>query len=223
VKEEKQPEVKMENLPQEIVDISGLPLEEVESKTSGDYLAVFYSGDGGWAGIDKSIAGGLADAGISVVGVSSLKYFWNEKSLKEVGEDLQSIIAHYSKKFNRKKVMLIGYSFGADTLTHTYNQLPETVKEMVSSLILLGPGLNAKFVFNIGDWLSSSSSGKYEILPELSKVKNTKVLCIYGEEESESLCPKTKDLKFVETFEMSGGHHFGGDYEKIVQRILKEL
>jgi len=62
--------------------VDDLPLVEVPA-TSGspatDLLAVLVTGDGGWAGIDKSIGRYLSERGIPVIGVDSLRYFWRRR------------------------------------------------------------------------------------------------------------------------------------------------
>jgi type IV secretory pathway VirJ component len=40
-------------------------------------MAVMYSGDGGWVGLDRDVAAVLAKAGVPVVGIDSLSYFWS--------------------------------------------------------------------------------------------------------------------------------------------------
>jgi len=43
-------------------------------------LAIVLSGDGGWRDLDQTVARALQDAGVSVVGIDSLRYFWRRKS-----------------------------------------------------------------------------------------------------------------------------------------------
>jgi type IV secretory pathway VirJ component len=63
--------------PQELKD---LPLFEIPAQKPGDTLAVFLTGDGGWAQLDRSVAALLAQKGVAVVGLSSLKYFWHART-----------------------------------------------------------------------------------------------------------------------------------------------
>ncbi len=48
----------------------------------------------------------------------------------------------------------------------------------------------------------------------------TRVLCIYGEEATESLC-KGINRSLAEAVPMKGAHHFGGKYEEIAKIILQ--
>src|SRR5690242_4935765 len=63
--------------------ISDLPLIEVRPEHASDRLAVFFSGDGGWTSIDQRVSARLAVAGVPVVGVNSLRYFWRKRSPEE--------------------------------------------------------------------------------------------------------------------------------------------
>jgi type IV secretory pathway VirJ component len=56
--------------------LTNLPLIELAAHGPGsDRMAVFWSGDGGWADLDQAICAGLSHRGVPVVGVNSLKYF----------------------------------------------------------------------------------------------------------------------------------------------------
>jgi type IV secretory pathway VirJ component len=45
------------------------------------------------------------------------------------------------------------------------------------------------------------------------------VLCIYGEDEHDSLCPKLDPGKF-NIVRVKGGHHFDGNYAALADHIL---
>ena len=49
----------------------------------------------------------------------------------------------------------------------------------------------------------------------------TPVLCIYGEGDNDSLCPKLDPGK-VRIVMMKGGHHFDGDYAGLAREILAQ-
>jgi len=56
-------------------------------------------------------------------------------------------------------------------------------------------------------------------LPEIERITGTPVLCIYGADESDSLCPKLDPKKFA-VVKLKGGHHFDGDYANLARQIL---
>jgi type IV secretory pathway VirJ component len=204
-----------------VASVAGLPLVEVPAKgQGGKMLAVIISGDGGWAGIDKDVSGALAAQGIPVVGWNSLKYFWSPKSPEIGGKDLDRILRHYMAVWNKQEALLIGYSFGADVAPFFANRLPADLLEKVRLVALLGPGKIADFEFHVTDWLGGGDKGQ-PILPEVKKLAgHPPVLCLYGSEEKDSLCPQvTPALGKAQV--LPGAHHFGGDYDALAALILK--
>jgi len=119
--------------------LQDLPLVEVlASRPSRDVLAVILSGDGGWAGIDREIADVLAKKNVPVVGLNSLRYFWQSKTPKNAAADLERILKAYMALWNKDKVVLIGYSLGADVLPFMANRLPSELLSRLFPSILMG-------------------------------------------------------------------------------------
>ena len=133
---------------------AGLPIVEVPAQAAGDTLAVLISGDGGWAGIDKAVAAALAEQGIAVVGVDSLRYFWKERTPESTAADIDRILRHYLEAWDKKDVVLIGYSQGADILPFVVNRLPAHTRSRVRLAAMLGLGERATFEFHLANWLS---------------------------------------------------------------------
>ncbi len=205
-------------------DISDLPLIEVPPKQwRQDLLAVILSGDGGWASIDRSLGNTLADRGIGVVGFNSLKYFWKRRTPEEAGRDLERLLRYYLKIWKKPRAMLIGYSLGADVLPFMANRLAPEVAEKIQLIGLLGPSRTVDFEFHIVEWLGwSRKKNALPLLPEVEKLRGKKILCFFGANESDSLCHLLEPGLAI-CIRLGGGHHFGGDYESIAARILKEL
>jgi type IV secretory pathway VirJ component len=205
-----------------LVDVGDLPLVEVPARGQPtDILAVVISGDGGWAGIDRQLGNTLADHGISVVGLNSLDYFWKKKTPEIAGRDLERILRHYLAAWGKSKVLLIGYSRGAEVLPFMADRLAPDLFSRVTLLALLGPTARVEFEFHVGDWLGGGD-GKNElpVRPEIEKLTGSRILCFYGEEERDSLCPELP-TSLVTAVQLKGAHHFGGDYGTIAEAILK--
>ena len=79
-------------------------------------MAIILTGDGGWAGLDKSLAAGFAARGIPSIGWNSLRYYWTPRTPDGAAADLARIIRHYMPEWMAKRVILVGYWFGADVL-----------------------------------------------------------------------------------------------------------
>jgi type IV secretory pathway VirJ component len=203
--------------------VNDLPLVEVPAKAgaASALMAVVISGDGGWAGLDKEVAGALSTKGIPVVGVNSLQYFWSARTPAGIAKDLERILRHYMAAWNRQEVLLIGYSLGADVLPFAASRLPADVLGRVKVIALLGPSTKAAFEFHVTDWLGGGSDGQ-PVLPEVKKLGGRPpILCLHGSKESDSLCPSLTAAQ-GRSVELPGAHHFGGDYEAVANLILKE-
>ena len=206
--------------------LRGLPLVELPSVSPGPWLAVIYSGDGGWRDLDKTIGEILARQGTPVVGVDSLRYFWRAKTPEQVASDLAALIAHYGNRWGTRRVVLVGYSFGAGIVPFAVNRLPEAQRATVGQLSLLGLGERAPFEFRLSGWLDTLGGDPYAdaplVLPELEHIDPAMIQCFYGEDETDSLC-RSPALAGVERIVTAGGHHFDGDYPALARRILDGL
>ncbi|MBZ9558792.1 MULTISPECIES: virulence factor [unclassified Modicisalibacter] len=200
--------------------LATLPLTELPVAGKGDLMAVIWSGDGGWRDLDKTIGEDLQRQGIPVVGVDSLRYFWHEKTPDRIATDLAAILRHYRAAWGRSRVILVGYSFGADIMPFAVNRLPDDVKRHIVRISLLGVARDATFGIHVADkLLGHSSQDARPLLPEVSRLDLGKVQCFYGEEESDSACPSAV-FDSAERIETRGGHHFDGDYAALARRIL---
>jgi type IV secretory pathway VirJ component len=201
--------------------VDDLPLVEVPAKQpAGDLLAVMVSGDGGWAGIDHDVANVLASKGVPVVGLNSLQYFWSARTPDGAAADLQRIARHYLGAWGKQQLLLVGYSLGADVLPFMAGRLPPDLLGRVRLIALLGPSRMTSFEFHLTDWLGGSGGGDRPVLPEVAKLRGRPLLCLYGQEEKDSLCTEIGGLGKAVALE--GSHHFGGDYAALADRILRE-
>jgi type IV secretory pathway VirJ component len=201
--------------------LGDLPVVEVPAQPNApaaDTFAIIMSGDGGWAGLDQDIAAALSAKGIPTVGLDSLRYYWTARTPEGLASDTDRLIRYYLAHFGKKRVLLIGYSQGADVLPFAVNRLPQSAKSLVALTAILGMSEHALFEFHVSSWISDDNSGP-ETLPEVNRISGMPVLCIYGEDEHDSLCPKLDPKKF-NIVKVKGGHHFDGDYLGLADRIL---
>lgn len=204
--------------------LDDLPLVDLTAAATGagteDYLAVVISGDGGWADIDRDIGDALSNQGIPVVGWDSLHYFWARRTPERAGLDLTRVLERYLSRRPTRQLLLIGYSLGADVLPFMVNRLPEGMKNRVALVALLGISPSMDFEFRITDWLPGKRApAPYPTRPEVDRLAPLKVLCVYGKNEKDSLCPQLIGGS-VTVRRLPGGHHFDGDYRKLTRIIL---
>ena len=208
-----------------VQSLEDLPLVEVPAKgVERDILAVLVTGDGGWAVADRGLSRELAAAGVSVVGLNSLKYFWTKRTPDEAASDLARILRHYLSFWNKKRAVLIGYSLGADVLPFMMNRLPEDLQAAVRTIVLMGPSASVEFEFHVLDWLGRSSArNSFPVVPEIQKIRpNVAILCVYGEKDEAQICGAL-DPGRAKPVEIPGGHRLGGGYGPVAAAILESL
>ena len=206
--------------------VADLPLIEVPASGGGprdDRLAIIISGDGGWASLDRDVGEAIAARGIAVVGWNSLQYFWNSRTPEAAGADLTRVIRYYLGAWDKRRVLLVGYSRGAEVLPFMAARLPDDLRRAVAEIALIAPGRDANFTFHAADLLFAlHHKDDLPVGPELTRLQGLRVLCLYGADDSDSLCrdPGRSGLRVIE---LPGGHHFGGRYEDLAGIILKGL
>ena len=195
-----------------------LPLILVPA-TSGtsDTAVVLVSGDGGWAAIDKGISKVFAANGMPVTGLDALKYFWTKRTPDEASRDLERII----ESTRKPRVVLAGYSRGADVLPAMISRLPAATRARIRLIALLGPSPKVEFEFHIADWLRSSSKG-LPVKPEVDKLTAEHILCLAGEDDRDSLCPQLRGAN-IDVVILKGSHHFDGNYERLGRIVLEHV
>jgi type IV secretory pathway VirJ component len=207
-----------------VISLSDLPI--VERPASGikkEYLALLLTGDGGYGETDRGISNGLAENGIQTVVLNSLHYFWKKRTPQETAKDVERILQYYLATSNNDKIILIGYSFGADVLPFVFNLLPKTLQDKVDLIAYIGLGKTASFQFHLTNWIGlSSCDDDLPIRPELEKLGGKRMLCFYGKKDKNDLCPEL-DETLTKQIMHSGGHRVRKDFLPIVKAILAEL
>jgi type IV secretory pathway VirJ component len=200
-----------------------LPLVEVPATRGvSDTLVVFVSGDGGWASIDREISGVLTADGMPVVGLNALKYFWTKRTPETASHDLATIIDHYLGTWRKSRVLLVGYSRGADVLPAMISRLPVETQAKIRMIVLLGPSPTVEFEFHVADWMRNTSAGM-PVKPDVDKLASQRILCLSGEDDRDSLCPQLTGRPNIDVVTLKGAHHFDGGYGKLGQIIIERL
>jgi type IV secretory pathway VirJ component len=200
-----------------------LPLVEVPATHgTSDTLVVFISGDGGWAAIDREISAVLAAHGMPVAGLNALKYFWTKQTPESASRDLNTIIERYLAAWHKSRVLLVGYSRGADVLPAMVNRLPAETQSRIRMIVLLGPSPKVEFEFHVADWMRNASAG-LPVKPEVDKLVSQHIVCLSGEDDHDSLCPALAGRPNIAIVTLKGAHHFDGGYDKLGQIIIEHL
>lgn len=195
-----------------------MPTVEVLASKPQSPLTLFYSGEGGWRGLDRSVAKEMAKSSFPVVGIDTLRYFWKHKTAEQAALDLSTTLAYYRNTQGSKTFALMGYAFGADILPAIYNHLPSADKNAIKQLVLLAPGEQTNFEIHVSGWLGKHD-GEAPLAPELARIPASKIVCVYGKEAAHSGCNSLENTS-AELLELPGGQHFAQDYANLAQKIV---
>ena len=182
-------------------------------------VVLFVSGDGGWYRFEQAIADHLANLGIPTIGLDTKKYFWNRRSPDETAEDMANALAYYGKKWERKRFILMGYSFGSEIVPFIVTRLPEDIKSKVEASVLLSPSPTTDFEIHISSMLGlGNRRNTYNVIDEIRKEQSGNVLIIFGKDEK-SPVPKQLTGTTVRIRFIPGDHHYQYNQSLIVQTM----
>ncbi|MEY2920733.1 MAG: hypothetical protein RL261_2038 [Pseudomonadota bacterium] len=202
--------------------VDDLPLLELPvTSKAGDTFAILLSGDGGWSALDKEVARELNAHGVAVVGWDALHYFWDARTPEGAARDLDRVMRHYAHAWGKSRVLLLGYSQGADTLPFMINRLPADSARLVRATVLIGMGAEAFFEFHVSHWIGTPKGG-LPTRPEVTSGRLGPVFCFYGEGDDEAACQELRGTG-VRAVALAGGHHFDGDYAALATAIVSAL
>ena len=208
-------DIAREDASTESLPITDIPAGDGQAK----YLAVFFSGDGGWRDIDKSVGDIIAKKGIHVVGVDSLRYFWSLRKPEDIAKDISRIVAK-ADPTGKLPVVLLGYSFGANTIPFSWPYLSKQLQDRVSLVGLIGTEETTPFQVSVGAWLGMG--GDNEVAPAVAKLPLDKVLCVYGSEEDDTACTAPA-LSAVQKIELQGDHHYDEKYDMLASKLMEAI
>lgn len=213
-------------------DVRDLPLVEVpahaassaRTRAADSTLVILLTGDGDWAEIDKGIAGALVDAGAAVVGIKSRAYLQAKPRSPDVlARDVERVARHYMPLWGRDRVVLLGYSRGADFVPFVANRLSSDVRSRVALLAMFGIAESASFEFHWTDMVKDTKrDSDLPTAPELARLRGTRMLCVYGADEKDSGC-RTAEASLIQRVERGGAHHFDKDYVGLGALVLQAM
>ncbi|HJR12257.1 MAG TPA: AcvB/VirJ family lysyl-phosphatidylglycerol hydrolase [Rhodanobacteraceae bacterium] len=206
----------------------------------GDVLTILYSGDGGWADLDKQLGTAFAAHGIPVLGINSFKYFWRSRSPDVAAQQLDALITDSLAKWHKQRVWLVGFSFGADALPTLIDKLSPATRSRITQLVLLSPSRDITFEIQFEGYMVAQGRFKafvktlsekfnkvpdYPALPPVVALDNRfPVVCYYGKDDAgESLCTQHGLPAWVTVRGEAGGHHFDEGYQRLAEQMIDGL
>ena len=183
-------------------------------QVNSDKMVFIISGDGGVNSFIQQLADSYAAQGMPVVTLNSFKYFWKKKMPQETANDIAPLLTKYSNEWQKKKIILCGYSFGADVAPFIYRRLPQELKNKISLVQLLSPASFTDFEIHLSDMLGSKDASRSMSIQSELKTLDVPVFCYYGNLEKEKPLTSLKKSN-VEFFVLEGDHHYKNSFDII--------
>jgi type IV secretory pathway VirJ component len=203
-------------------DISKLPINAVASNSDPQKPFILYiSGDGGWNKFSQKFVQTMAEHGYPTLSFNAAKYFWQKKSPEQAAADVSGLIKAYMKQWNRKEVILAGYSFGADVMPFIYTRLPGEISTAVKNVVLLSPSPNADFEIHLIVLLGGKSNGP-SVPAEINKITGKPILIVLADDDKDFPLNQLT-IKNYSTIKLPGGHHYDGDVISVCAAIASKL
>ncbi len=206
-------------------DLSDLPLVlfNAPAANMGKTLVVYISGDGGDNSFSKDFCKQWSNKGSDVILFNSRKYFWSKKTPEKTAADVERIIRHYRQIKKRDKILLIGYSFGADVLPFVVTRLPTELSASINNIVLMSPAKINDFEVHLSGLLGVTPKNGFGVVDEINRMKGTPVLIVQGINEEDRISAAAIKIPKHKFLMIEGGHRYESMTGNLVDHILQNL
>lgn len=197
------------------------PLRELDAQNNSPFI-FYISGDAGFNTFSKSLSDELFKKNYDISALDSKTYFWKPKTPEETTKKISEYLRLKLKGRKNQKIVLLGYSFGADILAFIVNDLPKDLHDKIESVIFLDPSKTADFEVSLQGMIFDKARGDYEVLPEINKMKVPKTLIIRSD-IGLKFPVKELTISNFSTEHLPGNHRFNYEYSNLANIIAKNI
>ncbi len=193
-----------------------------EWNSNSDQPIIFYiSGDGGFNTFSKTFSQELHRYGYDVFALNTKKYFWQKKTPLQASKDTENYLQQITKNRKNKKIIIIGYSYGADVAPFIYNRFDADFQKNIQNLIIIGPSKVNDFEIHIDEYIEGRPEYGYSVLHEINQIKNVPFNLVVSDFEYKYFPLKEVTLKNYQFLHLPGNHHFSGNTKMLADSVLK--
>lgn len=198
----------------------GFPV--AEWNRNSDKPIIFYiSGDAGFNTFSKTFALELHRYNYDVFALNTKKYFWNKKTPLQAANDTENYLKKIIKNRKNKKIILIGYSYGADVAPFIYNRFDPEFQKNIKDLIIIGPSKVNDFEIHLQEYITGPLQYGYSVTNEINLLKNVPFTLVVSDFENKYFPRQDITLKNYEFLHLAGNHHFSGNTKMLADAIVK--
>lgn len=201
-----------------------LPVTAIAPARAGTRIVVLISGESGRTAFETALARELADSGSGVLILDAKAFLSSPKSPAKAANEVEEALRRYARVWNRPRIVVVGYSRGADVAPFIANRLSADLKPLIDGVVLLGPMGRASFELTLRESVTKRPRATdLPVMPELERLRGTRLVCAYGRQETAAFCSRV-DSTLVHVVIRGGGHSLGqGDGKSIAKLIADRL
>ncbi|WP_027378053.1 AcvB/VirJ family lysyl-phosphatidylglycerol hydrolase [Kaistella palustris] len=183
---------------------------------------IFYvSGDGGFNTFSKSLSQELHRFGYDVFALNSKKYFWKKRTPAGASADTEIFLKELIKNRKNKKIILIGYSYGADVVPFIYNRFDPDFQKNISSLIIVGPSKVNDFEIHLQEYVTGEKEYGFSVISEINRLKGVPVTVVVSDFEKLHFPMQEITLKKYNFLHLAGNHQYNGNTKMLADALVK--
>jgi len=130
------------------------------------------------------------------------------------------VLRHYLNRWGKRRVLLIGYSLGAEGALFMADGLPPDLKRRLALLAMLGPEPDTDLEVHVGEWIGLSDEGTIPSLRCRPPRRGALAVRLQRAREGEQPLSTARDATVVP---LPGNHHFDDDYQRVGATILEHV
>jgi type IV secretory pathway VirJ component len=161
----------------------------------------------------------LVTRGVGVIGVSSLRYFWNAKPPAQVAGDIKRLVTVLER--SRHLIFAGGFSFGAEIVPVSLREWTTADRPTLAGLVMIGAGVSASFEIDPLDWIRQPQENPETRVASAVRTLGLPALCVAGADEEDTPCPSLAGAPGVRVVRLPGSHHFNGDYTAVADAVYQ--
>ena len=193
-----------------------------EWNSNSEKPIIFYlSGDAGFNTFSKTFAQELHHQGYDVFALNTKNYFWKKKTPLQASQDTENYLKEVTKNRADKKIIIIGYSYGADVAPFIYNRFDENFQKNIESLMIIGPSKVNDFEIHLEEYITGQMEYGFSVVKEINQIKNVPFTLVVSDFEEQHFPLKEISLKKYQFLHLKGDHHFGGNTKMLADSIQK--
>jgi type IV secretory pathway VirJ component len=114
-----------------------------------------------------------------------------------------------------------GFSFGAEIAPVSLREWTSAERQMVTGLVLVGPGLSASFEIDPLDWIRTPAENPATRVAAAVRALGLPTLCVAGSQEDDTPCTSLVGAPGVRVVRLPGSHHFNSDYQAVADAVFQ--